>query len=204
MSSNADGVTRVRTRLRRGDVISSEGAIVQIVKFENGQIVGRHLGSSDICHIHPNRVQVNLSNVGELEKKYRSRQREHWRWQEEHPVEVLSNSINAWCPGKVLRRFLLAENADVVHDLWFQIVFYNPERGKNQYKQLKYDDPRIRVVSQIHPNEHWLQIGLNPQTPLPTSYSSPQKPTAQKPPEPKPNVHLNHPTGIMASGCMVP
>lgn len=182
-AQNGDNVTRVKTRLRRGDVISSEGAIVQIVKFEQGQIVGRHLGSSDICHIDPKKVQVNLSNVGELEKKYRSRQREHWRWQENHPVEVLCSTLDTWCPGKILRRFLLAENSDVVHDLWFQLVFFNPRLRRVQYKQLKYDDPRLRVVATEHPSDQWRQVGLNPQTPLQNSYS-PSFPEPQ-------SVHLN-------------
>ena len=40
---HADSVKSVKTRIRRGDVVSTHGAIVQILKFEGGKIIGIHV-----------------------------------------------------------------------------------------------------------------------------------------------------------------
>jgi len=154
--------TRVKTRLKRGDVVSTQGSIVQILKFENGKIIARHLGSADVCYVNPHNVQVNLSVIGDLEKRYRIRQRQHHSWVEGQAVEILSTTTGNWCCGKILRRFLLAENPEVVHDLWFSLVFYDNDLSKLRYKQLKYDDHRIREVTQEHPREFWELLDVSP------------------------------------------
>jgi len=155
-------LTRVKTRLRRGDVVSTQGSIVQILKFENGRIIARHLGSADVTYVNPHNVQVNLSVIGDLEKRYRIRQREHHSWVEGRAVEILSTTTSDWCCGKILRRFLLAENPEVVHDLWFSLVFYDMSLTKLRYKQLKYDDHRIRDVENEYPRESWELLGVAP------------------------------------------
>lgn len=149
-----------KTRLRRGDVISAQGTIIQIVKFEKGTIIGRLLGSSEICQVNPIHVQVNLSQIGETEKRYRERQRTHWALEPGSPIEVCSSHEEQWFCGKVLTKFLLAENPDVVADLWFQLSFYDVKMQRIRYKQLKYDDHRLRIVGPLIDSKYWSFLGI--------------------------------------------
>jgi len=151
----AESVKSVKTRIRRGDVVSTGGAIVQILKFEGGKIIARHLGSADVCYVSPHHVQVNLSVVGELEESHRMRQRTQYAWVEGQTVEVCSQSIGEWCAGKILRRFLLTENPEVAHDLWFELVFWDHVQMRVRYKQLKYDDHFLRKVEGVHDQNVW-------------------------------------------------
>lgn len=159
---------RRKTRLRRGDVISAKGAIIQIVKFERRTIIGRHLGSSEVCQVDPSHVQVNLSQIGATEQRYRQRQRTHWNFTENTPIEVFSVSSGEWCVGKITKRFLLAENPEVVHDLWFQVEYFSERYGKIRYKQLKYDDhTKLRQVCLLTDSRHWEQLGFTPDEIMP-------------------------------------
>lgn len=152
-----------KTRLRRGDVISAKGSIIQIVKFERNTIIGRHLGSSEVCQVDPSHVQVNLSQIGATEQRFRQRQRTHWNFTENTPIEVKSVSSGKWCVGKITKRFLVAENPEVVHDLWFQVEYFSERYGKIRYKQLKYDDhTQLQQVCLLADSPHWEHLGFTP------------------------------------------
>jgi len=152
---DSESVKSVKTRIRKGDVVSTQGSIVQILKFEGGKIVARHLGSADVCFVNPSHVQVNLSVVGELEEVHRSRQRTQFSWNEGQMLEVRSQTIGEWCAGKIIRRFLLTEHPDVCYDLWFEIVFWDHIQRRPRYKQLRYDDHFLRQAQDNHHPDVW-------------------------------------------------
>jgi len=162
-ANNSNLVKQVTSlRINLGDVISGQGEILQVVKFDHDSVIARELGGDVLRRIHGRDVEINLSQIGQKERVARQRRRLQYSWDEGTPIEVFS-SKGFWCCGKITHKFYLVERKHFAHELWFQIVFYNHRLERLRYKQLKYDSEKVRAPSELRYSPFWLYVGITDQ-----------------------------------------
>jgi len=140
---------------------SSSREFCQIVRlYANGTVLARVLGTDAPRLMKVNQIMVNLSYVGAKEQAYTELRRTRENWRPGRQVEVYSRSLGSWCVGYVCKCIELRSDTRIAHgDLWFQLVYFNPESSKVCYKQVKFDKKdHLADLSRLKESPRWEQF----------------------------------------------
>jgi len=140
---------------------SSSREFCQIVRlYANGTVLARVLGTDAPRLMKVSQIMVNLSYVGAKEQAYTDLRRTRESWRPGRPVEVYSRSLGLWCVGYVCKCIELRSDTRIAHgDLWFQLVYFNPESAKVCYKQVKFDKKdNLADVNRLKKSPWWEQF----------------------------------------------
>lgn len=140
---------------------SSSREFCQIVRlYANGTVLARVLGTDAPRLMKVSNIMVNLSFVGAKEQAYTELRRTRESWRPGRPVEVFSRSLDCWCVGYVCKCIDLRSDTRIAHgDLWFQLVYLNPQSSKLCYKQVKFDKKDFLAdVDGLKGSERWEQF----------------------------------------------
>jgi len=141
-------------------IVSKEQQFCQVVRlFENQTVLVRLLGTDKPKLFRIADIILNLSVISQREKDYNSKRRSREKWRRGQKVEVWTKSSKQWCVGYVFKPFLLRSDQRIAHpDLWFQLVYYNPNGKKLQYKQLRFDSQNLQEVKDLEMSIFWKEL----------------------------------------------
>lgn len=140
---------------------TSSREFCQIVRlYANGTVLARVLGTDAPRLMKVSSIMVNLSFVGAKEQAYTELRRMREAWLPGRPVEVKSRSLDRWCVGYICKCIDLRSDTRIAHgDLWFQLVYFDPDNSKLCYKQVKFDKrDYLRDVDRLKESDQWKQF----------------------------------------------